>query len=59
MAKISRCIGKKAKSIEKPFTDPYTAAHIQGVRPYPSSFKPQRCYLHSPTPVTYLSKRLG
>jgi len=26
---------------------------------YPSSFKPQRCYLHSLTPVTYLSKRLG
>ncbi|CAI0985133.1 Uncharacterised protein [Serratia quinivorans] len=26
---------------------------------YPSSFKPQRCYLHSLTPVTYSSKRLG
>ncbi|CAI0764012.1 Uncharacterised protein [Serratia quinivorans] len=28
-------------------------------RLYPSSFKPQRCYLHSLTPVTYSSKRLG
>jgi len=26
---------------------------------YPSSFKPQRCYLHDHTPVTYLSKLLG
>ncbi|CAI2005619.1 Uncharacterised protein [Serratia proteamaculans] len=26
---------------------------------YPSPFKLQRCYLHSLTPVTYLSKRLG
>ncbi|CAI0895460.1 Uncharacterised protein [Serratia quinivorans] len=26
---------------------------------YPSSFKSQRCYLHSLTPVTYSSKRLG
>ncbi len=25
----------------------------------PSSFKPQRCYLHLLTPVTYLSKLLG
>ena len=25
----------------------------------PSSFKLQRCYLHSLTPVTYSSKRLG